>query len=99
MVESREFGLTNRQLEQALKAEKIGTKVYYHPPVHLQQAYRTDPPVRLPNTEYLAERIICLPMYNDMDDSLLEGIAEAISRIHHHAREVGQRISGEVVPA
>lgn len=99
LVEPQEFGLTNREMEKALKAELIGTKVYYHPPVHQQQAYRTDPPISLPNTEHLTERIICLPMYNDMDDSLLERIAGAVRRLHHYSREVRQALAGEVVPA
>ena len=36
----------------------------------------------LPNTEFLAERIICLPLYNHMEDSLIEGICEAVRRVH-----------------
>lgn len=97
VVEPTEFGLTNRELEQALKAEGIGCKVYYHPPIHQQKAYRSDPPISLPNTEFLTQRIICLPMYNDMDDALLEGIASAIRRIQRHCQEVRQAVSGEVV--
>lgn len=99
LIEPDEFGLTNRELEKALKAELIGTKVYYHPAIHQQQAYRSDPPISLPNTDYLTERIICLPMYNDMDDSLLERIAGAVRRIHNHCREVHNALSARVVTA
>ena len=48
LIETDEFGLTNREMEKALKAELIGTKVYYHPPIHQMQAYRSDPPISLP---------------------------------------------------
>lgn len=99
LVEADEFGLTNRELEKSLKADLIGTKVYYHPPVHQQQSYRSEPPISLPNTEALTERIICLPMYNDMDDSLLERIAASVRRLHHHSNKVREALAGEVVPA
>jgi dTDP-4-amino-4,6-dideoxygalactose transaminase len=97
LVDPKEFGLTNRELEKSLKAELVGTKVYYHPPVHQQQSYRSDPTITLPNTDAMAQRIICLPMYNSMDDSLLERIAGAVRRLHHHSREVRAYLSGEVV--
>lgn len=97
LVEPREFGLTNRELEKALTAEHIATKVYYHPPVHQQKAYRTDDSPSLPGTEYLSERIICLPMYNTMEDSLLERIAAAVRRVQTHHQEVRQTLATEVV--
>lgn len=99
LVDAEQFGLTNRQMEKSLKADLIGTKVYYHPPVHQQQAYRTEPPTVLPNTEDLTERIICLPMYNDMDDSLLERIAASVRRIHSHGDKVRAALSTEAVHA
>jgi dTDP-4-amino-4,6-dideoxygalactose transaminase len=98
LIEPQEFGLTNRELEKALKAEGIGTKVYFHPPVHQQQAYRTSETPVLPNTEYIADRVICLPMYNSMDDSLLQGIAAAVCRIQSYHQEVRQVLSAKVVP-
>jgi hypothetical protein len=38
-------------------------------------------------------------MYNNMNDSLLERIAGAVRRIHHHRREVRAALGGEVVTA
>lgn len=99
LVEADEFGVTNRELEHSLKADLIGTKVYYHPPVHQMKSYRTEPPTVLPNTEWLTERIICLPMYNDMDESLLQRIAASVRRIHSHAPEVKEALSVEAVHA
>ena len=99
MIEAGEFGLTNREMEVALKAEHIGTKVYYHPPIHQQKVYRTEPPLVLPNTEWLTDRIICLPMYNDMDDLLLERITSAIRRIRDHRDAVRSAISGRAAVA
>jgi dTDP-4-amino-4,6-dideoxygalactose transaminase len=97
VIEPAEFGLTNRELASALKAEHIGTKVYFHPPIHQQQAYRSQGRPALPNTEYLADRIICLPMYNTMSAPLLEQIAASVSRIQRHHREVRQALSAQVM--
>ena len=99
LVEPAAFGLTNRDLEKALKAEGIGTKVYYHPPVHQHEAYRSNSTPSLPYTEYLVERIICLPMYNSMEESLLEQIGTAVRRIYQYQREVKSAMSGEMVYA
>ena len=93
LVEPGEFGLTNRELAEALKAERVATKVYYHPPVHQQQAYQSLAQEPLPNTEYLADRIICLPLYNLMEDRLIEDICLAVHRIHKYAPEVRQALA------
>ena len=97
-IEPSEFGLTNRELAKALKAENIATKVYYHPPVHQQQAYRNESTPSLPNTEFLADRIICLPMYNKMDGLLLESIAASIRRVQSYSAKVRQALSSEFAP-
>jgi dTDP-4-amino-4,6-dideoxygalactose transaminase len=97
VIDPTEFGLTNRELASALKAEHIGTKVYFHPPIHQQQAYRSPDRPALPNTEHLADRILCLPMYNAMSAALLEQIAASVSRIQRHHREVRQALSAQVV--
>ncbi len=99
VIEPTEFGLTNRELASALKAEHVGTKVYFHPPIHQQQAYRSADRPALPNTEYLAERVICLPMYNTMSETLLEQIATAVSRIQGHHQEVRQTLATQVAHA
>lgn len=99
LVEPGEFGLTNRQLAEALKAEHIATKVYYHPPVHQQAAYRQMAgQCVLPNTEYLAERIICLPLYNHMEDTLIERICLAVERLHRYHQQAQEALAGRSVP-
>ena len=98
MVEPAQFGITNRELAEALEAERVHTKVYYHPAVHQQTAYRDMAGPALPNTEYLVERILCLPLYNHMDESLIEAICAAVRRIHEHRGQVKERMAGKAVP-
>lgn len=97
MIEPTEFGLTNREVAEALKAEKIATKVYYHPPVHQQTAYvEIYGKQTLPNTEFLAERILCLPLYNHMEDSLIQSIGAAVRRLYENAADVRKSIEGKM---
>lgn len=100
MVEPTEFGITNRDLESALKAENIATKVYYHPPVHQQTAYvEIVGRQTLPNTEFLADRIICLPMYNYMETNLIESICAAVRRIQVNSQEIKKSLTANMASA
>lgn len=97
MIEPTEFGLTNREVEEALKAENVSTKVYYHPPVHQQTAYvEIYGKQTLPNTEFLADRIICLPLYNHMEESLIKSIGVAFRRLHENAAEVRKSLESKM---
>ncbi len=90
LVDEREFGLTRNELALALAAENIDTRKYYDPPAHTQMAYRAYTPSnrRLPVTEYLANNILCLPIWSNMKDDVCLGIADAIRRVQAHAGAV-----------
>jgi dTDP-4-amino-4,6-dideoxygalactose transaminase len=95
-VEADEFGLTRDELAKALAAENIDTRQYHHPPVHQHKAYRHYiPPEPLPNTMWLSERALSLPIWSRMDDEIVDGICQAIERIQHHAQSVHTTYSGE----
>lgn len=95
VVDDGLFGLTQRQLEEALKAESIQTRVYYRPVLHKMQAFspyvdaKTDNV--LPNTLYLESHALSLPMYSDIQDREIEQICEAIERIHAHAPAIAKK--------
>ncbi|HLD58113.1 MAG TPA: DegT/DnrJ/EryC1/StrS family aminotransferase [archaeon] len=88
VIDSKEFGLGNRQLQDALLAEGIHTKIYYHPPVHLHTAYKKYNSLKLPVTEDICERIICLPFYNNMSAELIDGICIAVENIQKRGDSV-----------
>lgn len=63
-----------------LESRGISTGLHYPTPIHLQAAY-ADAGYRkgeFPITERLANEILSLPMYPELDQSLLERIAEAV---------------------
>lgn len=88
VVNRNEFGLSNKQLFDALIAEGIYPKIYYHPPVHKHTAYKEFNSLNLPDTEFVSENIICLPFYNNMSNELIDGICLAIKRIHENKEAV-----------
>jgi dTDP-4-amino-4,6-dideoxygalactose transaminase len=83
------FGITRDILVRALSAENIDTRAYYSPPVHEQTAYkRFFNGEELPNTDFLSERCISLPMWSHLQREIVVRICQAIKRIHEHAEEI-----------
>ena len=84
-----EFGLSRDELGTALLAENIETKKYFYPPLHKQKLYhgfhdeKTRP---LPNTEYVTNNVLSLPIYESLPHSTIERIVEVIHRIHRYRR-------------
>ncbi|MGC9329592.1 MAG: DegT/DnrJ/EryC1/StrS family aminotransferase, partial [Candidatus Hinthialibacter sp.] len=97
IVVEEEFGVTQRQLEESLKAETIQTRVYYCPVLHKMQAFRRfaegGMDDLLPNTLYLESHALSLPMYSDMQDREIDQVCEAIERIHANASVIAARFS------
>ena len=78
------LGLTRDELANALLAENIETKKYFYPPLHQQALYakfhdrtRDD----LSQTEFLADGILSLPIYESLPDETIIGVAEALKHI------------------
>lgn len=62
------------QLAAALEANKIQTRGFFYP-MHLQPKLRADPPQKLPVSEDLHRRGLCLPIHHHLTDSHIERIA------------------------
>jgi dTDP-4-amino-4,6-dideoxygalactose transaminase len=92
IVVSSEFGLARDHVVRALVAEGIPTRPYYSPPVHRQTAYSDVTGPALPNTDALAAGVVSLPIWSHMTIELVDRISDAISRIHHHRREISAAI-------
>lgn len=89
IIEPDEFGISRDQLMQALKAENIDSRAYYYPPVHQQTAYRSLAKNKhLENTEWLSERIICLPIWSKMENDIVENICDSIKSIQKHSTKI-----------
>lgn len=90
IIDPDAFGLTRNELAMALEAENIETRTYYDPPVHRQSAYRQYAPQddTLPETEMLSSRILNIPIWSDMDSSIVDKICVAVERMHEFAEDI-----------
>ena len=90
------FGLTRDQLHHALAEEGIDTRRYYYPPLHLQRVnshLRPRYEGKLPHTERVADGSLTLPMFSHMTEEQVNGVCDAIERLHEHSGPVQSRWS------
>lgn len=98
LVDEDLFGLNRDQLFLALKAENVNARKYFYPPLHRHDAYANVPDVvrcDLSVTEYVSDRVLCLPIYSDMSETLAKDLCAAIGRIHANAAAVREHLHSE----
>jgi dTDP-4-amino-4,6-dideoxygalactose transaminase len=95
IVDEAEFGLDRDTLAVALKAEGIDTRPYFYPPVHRQQAYADLGTPDLPATDWVADRVISLPLWRDMPATAVTTIAEVLAQITADADRIRQTLDGD----
>jgi dTDP-4-amino-4,6-dideoxygalactose transaminase len=91
LVDRELFRLNRDQTADALKAEGVNTKKYFVPPGHKQKYYRekyADRIKNLPNTDYLADRVLILPIYSHMTEEQAEKVAEAVVKVYRCRDEI-----------
>jgi len=88
IVVGKEFGITRDQLHEALKKENITTRKYFYPAIHQLSCYKYMSKYSLPNAEFLSQRTLCLPIFNEMTDEEIDKVVEAIVKIHEHVNEI-----------
>lgn len=85
LIDPQQFGKTRNELMERLNAEGIQTKKYFHPLLHNMPVFNKfrHHANTLPNSEKVADNVICLPMYSHMQQDTLEKVCFAIYRIHN----------------
>ena len=71
VIDKDKFGISRDKLAEALDKENIRTKKYFYPPIHCMKAYSQfydEYNGKLPNTEYISQNILCLPIHSHMTD-------------------------------
>jgi dTDP-4-amino-4,6-dideoxygalactose transaminase len=97
LVDPRGFGMSRDQLCAALKTENVICRKYFYPPLHRHSVFEgksAHTPIDLPNTELIAARVLCLPIYSDMEVRTAQRLAQAIRRIQRYASEVLECLQG-----
>ena len=98
-VEPSAFGLSSIELNYALTAENIVSRCYFFPPVHRTAYYQQRPEFRnvaLPNTDWAARHILCLPVHTEMTPSELSMIVKGLWRCHRNAGAIRERIASKI---
>lgn len=72
---------TLKKVESILAENKYGTRRYFYPPLH-QLPFLTHEKAQLSVTENISSRILCLPLYSDLEIIHIEKISELVN---HHA--------------
>jgi dTDP-4-amino-4,6-dideoxygalactose transaminase len=90
-LDATQFGLSRNELLGVLKAEGIIARRYFYPSAHHSIPFRREPKqqeLALPNTEYLNECLIQLPIGALVKHEDIERIGTLLQFIHHNARAI-----------
>ncbi len=71
--------VTNTTIMRLLEQSGIATRAYFSPPCHQQHQFAGYPAMRLKTTEMLAQRVVALPMWNDMTADDVHLVVSAMS--------------------
>lgn len=68
------------RIQHRLNGEGIASRIYYHPPLHLQPVYKGLGFTKgdFPITEAISEEILCLPIYPELTESQVRRVAECL---------------------
>jgi dTDP-4-amino-4,6-dideoxygalactose transaminase len=88
-VDPERFGLDVGRLQRLLSTEGVDTRRYFYPPVHQHQVYRDRFPARLPVTEWVAGRVISLPIWPGLKPEVVDALIDLLGDLHEHADALG----------
>jgi dTDP-4-amino-4,6-dideoxygalactose transaminase len=92
--------ISRDMLDDILWAENVLSRRYFYPGCHRMEPYHTDEPqtgVRLPQTERLANMVLCLPTGSAMSSTEITAICALIEFIVKHAEAIKERLSIEPI--
>jgi dTDP-4-amino-4,6-dideoxygalactose transaminase len=89
LINEDKFGMDRDTLALALEKESIPTRKYFYPPLHQQPLFKNSAIINnnLVNTEYVANRILNLPLYPKLTQEEVEHICQTIIRIHESCKK------------
>jgi dTDP-4-amino-4,6-dideoxygalactose transaminase len=95
-VDEASSGLSRDQLQSLLWAENVLARRYFYPGCHRMEPYASlfpDAGGRLPVTERIAARALCLPTGQVIDEAAIERLCALIHFVVAHADEVSARLT------
>jgi len=95
-IDEERFGVSRDMLYTILWKDNVIARRYFYPGCHRMEPYKTINPSacgRLPVTEDVSKRILCLPTNLEHPDEDISNIARIIKLVHAHAQEVSKWLS------
>jgi dTDP-4-amino-4,6-dideoxygalactose transaminase len=97
-VDEAQTGLTRDELQRTLWAENVLARRYFYPGCHRMEPYRTldsAADARLPQTNRVASRVLCLPTGAGVRDHEADRVCELIGLALENAAAVRDRLARE----
>jgi dTDP-4-amino-4,6-dideoxygalactose transaminase len=99
-IDEATSGVSRDQLMNILHAENVLARRYFYPGCHRMEPYRTlyaNAPLSLPQTEFVAARVLTLPTGQGVTAEMIGGVCDIIRMVLDNAREV-RKLLDERVP-
>ncbi|HKU74696.1 MAG TPA: aminotransferase class I/II-fold pyridoxal phosphate-dependent enzyme [Pyrinomonadaceae bacterium] len=94
-VDESKCGVTRDELLQILHAENVLARRYFYPGCHKMEPYKSlypDAHLSLPETEFVAARVLTLPTGQAITPEIIRGVCMIIATVLHNAIEVRKRL-------
>jgi len=88
-------GISRNQLTEILHAENVLARRYFYPGCHRMEPYHSLSPdvgLRLPETERITERMLCLPTGTGITQEQISAVCSLIRFITAHGTEISQKM-------
>lgn len=82
MIDAEKYGKTRNEIYEGLKHHNIYTRRYFYPLISQFPSYKgllSAKPENLPVAEKVAEQVLCLPIFPDMDHGLIDIISDYLN--------------------
>ena len=89
-IDPDQFGASADDCQDFLAARSIDTKRYYRPVLHETGAYRAFDCEISPQSEVLADRVLCLPVHAGLSDGQVERVCNTIIELQQNSHKSGK---------
>lgn len=81
LIDKEKTGFSNDELINQFKKHNIQSKIYFDPPLHKKNVYKKYKYLKLPNTDYVSDHIISLPLYSSMSEKEVDQVTNVITSL------------------
>jgi dTDP-4-amino-4,6-dideoxygalactose transaminase len=85
VVDPERYGVSRDLAVAALRAEGVGTRCYFDPPVHRQASHRAAGGPDLPRTDRLAAAVVSLPIWPRLTGEAVSRVVDVLGAVHEQA--------------